>query len=117
MTAGTYQDALDRMTRVSGVRGAVFVNAEDGVVVADAVLRGVRANAVAALAASLMRHAGIVVDAVAAQDLRFLHLQADDGALIAVPAGPDLLIAVVGGPDLNVGLARLEMLRAAEALA
>jgi predicted regulator of Ras-like GTPase activity (Roadblock/LC7/MglB family) len=108
-----YREALDRITRVSGVRGAMFVDAADGVMVAEAVMQGVRGNAVAALAASLARRAGIVIDTVEAQGLRFLHLQGDDGVIAAVPAGPGVLIVVVGSAHLNVGLARLEMLRAA----
>jgi predicted regulator of Ras-like GTPase activity (Roadblock/LC7/MglB family) len=112
-----YRDALDRITRVSGVRGAMFVNADDGIAIAEALMQGVRGNALAALATSLVRRAGIVVDTVEAQGLRFLHLQGDDGVLTAAPAGPGVLVVVVGGAHLNVGLVRLEMLRAAETVA
>ena len=109
-----YRTVLDRLTQVSGVRGAMYVNAEDGVAIADALMPGVRGNALAALAASLARRAGIVVETVGARGTRFLHLQADNGVLVAVPAAHGVLIVVVGGEDMNVGLVRLEMLRAAE---
>ena len=109
-----YRSVLDRLTQVSGVRGAMYVNAEDGVVIADALMPGVRGNALAALAASLTRRAGIVVDTVAAGPMRFLQLQGDDGLLVTVPAADGVLIVVVGGEDMNVGLVRLEMFRAVE---
>lgn len=112
-----YRSALDRLTQVSGVRGVMFVNAEDGVVIADALLPGVRGRALAALSASLARRAGIVVDTVGARGIRFLHLQGAGGVLVAVPASEGVLIVVVGGEDMNVGLVRLEMFRAAEGVA
>jgi predicted regulator of Ras-like GTPase activity (Roadblock/LC7/MglB family) len=49
--------------------------------------------------------------------MRFVQLQADDGVIAVVPAGPGVLIVVIGGADVNVGLVRLEMLRAAETCA
>jgi len=45
----------------------------------------------------------------------FWHLQAEQGALLVVP-GTGLLVVAVAEPDVNIGLVRLELLRAAEAM-
>ena len=52
------QDALDRVTRVPGVRGALVVAAADGLVVAEQLMDGVDGQAVAALAGSLIGRLG-----------------------------------------------------------
>ena len=46
----------------------------------------------------------------------FWHLQCDKGGLLVVPTPSGVLIVAVAEPDVNVGLVRLELLRAAEAV-
>ncbi len=46
-------EALERVTRVAGIRGAMLVAESDGLVVAEALAEGLDGAAVAALAASL----------------------------------------------------------------
>ena len=106
--------ALERITRVGGVRGAMMVSIDDGLIIADASMEDVKGNAVAALAASLAKRFSRVSRAAAAGSPRFLHLQAESGTLIVVLAPSGVLVVTLGGPDMNVGLARLEMLRVAE---
>jgi len=109
--------ALDRINRVHGMRGAMLVSLEDGLVVADSVMEGVKSTAVAALAASLTNRLKKASEAGGSGAPVFLHLQGETGALLAVPASRGLLVAAVGDAEVNIGLARLEMLRVAEATA
>ncbi len=111
-----YRQVLDRVTRVRGVRGAMLVAGEDGLVVAESLMEGVRGNAVAALAASLVKRFRQAAEAAGAGMPDFLHLQGEGGTLLSVPAADGVLVVAVGDADLNVGLVRLEMLRAAEVL-
>src|SRR5205823_6340 len=53
MTAPPYGPALDLVTRVRGVRGAMLVSGDDGIVVAEQLMEGIKGSAVAALASSL----------------------------------------------------------------
>ncbi len=54
MTAApAYGPALDLITRVRGVRGAMLVSGDDGIVVAEQLMEGIKGAAVAALASSL----------------------------------------------------------------
>ena len=103
---------LDRVTRVRGVRGAMLVAAEDGLVVAESLMEDVRGNALAALAAALAGRLGRATAASGIGDAAFVQLEAERGALLLVPAGEGMLLVTIADPTVNVGLARLEMLRA-----
>ncbi len=116
MTTGAgFARILEPVTRVAGVRGAMIVSEDDGLMVEEQLLEGVRSPAVAALAASLARRLARALGAAAAGAPAFWHLQGEDGALLAVPAAGRLLIVAIAAPDVNIGLVRLELLRAAEA--
>jgi len=107
--------SLDRLARVRGVRGAMFVVADDGIVVTQLLMEDVNGKAVAALAASLSRKIGGAARVAGAGAVRFAQLDAAEGTLLVSPAPNDLLVVVLADPQVNVGLCRLEMTRAAEA--
>jgi len=111
-----FRYALDAITRIRGVHGAILVAGEDGLIVAESLMEGIRGNAVAALAASLYQRFRQATETAGVRRPEFLHLQAEQGSLLVVPAPNDVLVVAVAAGDLNVGLARLEMIRAAEAI-
>src|SRR5207247_678679 len=111
-----YGPALDLVTRVRGVRGAMLVSGEDGIVVAEQLMEGIKGGAVAALAASLAARLRRAIDAAGVGPTLFWHLQCDKGGLLVVPTPSGVRIVAVAEPDVNVGLVRLELLRAAEAV-
>jgi predicted regulator of Ras-like GTPase activity (Roadblock/LC7/MglB family) len=109
--------ALDMITRVRGVRGAMLVSAEDGLVVAEQLMEGIKGGAVAALAASLAGRLRRAMEAAGTGASVFWHLQAEQGALLVVPGGDSssgILVVAVTEPDVNIGLVRLELLKVAE---
>ena len=111
--------ALDLITRVRGVRGAMLVSTEDGLVVAEQLMEGLKGGAVAALAASLAGRLQRAMTAAGIGSSVFWHLQGEHGALLVVPGGSaagGILVVAVTEPDVNIGLVRLELLRAAEAV-
>ncbi len=110
-------DSLETVTRVRGVRGAMVVSAEEGLVVAETSMEGIDGSAVAALTAGVVARLTRATEAAGRAAPAFVHLQAEGGALLAVPAGVDLLVVAVTDAEVNVGLARLELRRAAEQLA
>ncbi len=116
MSAGGLAGALDLVTRVRGVRGAMLVSAADGIVVADQLMEGIKGTAVAALAGSLAGRLGRAMSAAGVGDTLFWHLQCSGGALLVVPAASGILVVAVAEPEVNVGLARLELMRAAQAV-
>lgn len=116
MTGGRLEAALDLVTRVRGVQGALLVSADDGLVVAESLMEGIRGNAVAALAASLATRLGKAVGVAGVGHQRFVHLAAERGALLLLPAPDALLLVAITDEGVNVGLARLEMQRAVETL-
>ena len=108
---------LDLVTRVRGVRGAMLVSAEDGLIVAEQLMEGIKGSAVAALAASLAGRLRRAMEAAGIGTSVFWHLQADQGTLLVVPAASGMLVVAVAEADVNIGLVRLELLRAGEAVA
>lgn len=112
-----YGPVLERITRVPGVRGAMLVSVRDGLMVSDQLVEGIRGDAVAALAASLAQRLGRALAAAGAGEPAFWHLHASEGGILAVAAPDDLMVVAVTAPDVNAGLVRLELLRAAEAVA
>src|SRR5256886_120449 len=110
-----YGRVLDLVTRVRGVRGAMLVAGDDGLVVAEQLMEGIKGPAVAALAASLASRLRRALEAAGVGAGQFWHLQAEQGALLVVTAASGVLVVAVAEPDVNVGLVRLELLRAAEA--
>jgi predicted regulator of Ras-like GTPase activity (Roadblock/LC7/MglB family) len=119
VTAPALARALDLITRVRGVRGAMVVSRTDGLVVAEQLMEGIKGSAVAALASSLAGRLQRAMVSAGLGSSQFWHLQCDQGALLVVPAGAEhgLLLVAVTEADVNVGLVRLELLRAAETAA
>lgn len=109
--------SLEMITRVVGVRGAMLVSADEGLVVAESSMEGIDGSAVAALTAGVVSRLSRATEAAGRTPPAFVHLQADGGALLAVPAAGDLLVVAVTDPAVNVGLVRLELRRMAEHLA
>ena len=117
MSASKFETALELLTRVPGVRGAMLVSANDGVVVAEALMDEMKGSAVAALAASLTSRLKRAVEGSGRGVPRFVHLTASGGTLLAAPYGEELLLVAVGERSVNAGLVRIEMFRALELLA
>jgi predicted regulator of Ras-like GTPase activity (Roadblock/LC7/MglB family) len=117
MTAAGFSRALDLVTRVRGVRGAMLVAGDDGLVIAEQLMEGIKGPALAALTASLGTKLRRAMEAAGTGAGQFWHLQAEQGALLVVPAESGVLVVAVADPDVNVGLVRLELLRAAAAVA
>src|SRR5207249_10450097 len=80
-------NALDLITRVRGVRGAMLVSAEDGLIVAEQLMEGIKGGAVAALAASLAGRLRRAMEAAGTGTSVLWHLQAEPGAVLVVPGG------------------------------
>lgn len=111
-----FRGILDTITRVRGVRGAMIVGYQDGLVISDSLMEDVRGNAVAALTSSLTKHVANATSACGAGAPQFLHVQAERGVLLAVVGDAEILVVAIADPSVNVGLVRLELIRAAEAV-
>jgi predicted regulator of Ras-like GTPase activity (Roadblock/LC7/MglB family) len=113
-----YGVLLDRVNRVSGVRGSMVVALEDGLIVEEDLMVGVPGGAVAALVASIFRRARRSVETAEFGHAQFVQVEADDGLLFAAapPAMGDLLLVVIAEGWVNVGMVRLEAAKVVEAL-
>jgi predicted regulator of Ras-like GTPase activity (Roadblock/LC7/MglB family) len=109
--------ALERVTRVPGVRGSLLISATDGLVVAERLMDGIDGRAIAALAANLLQRLGRATVGAGMQIPTFVHLRGKTGSVLAAPGQNDLVLVALAGLDANLGLARVEMLDAVGRLA
>ena len=105
---------LDVLTRQRGVRASMVVSERDGVIVDANVRFGQDGDRIAALAASMYRKARLSARAARLGAVSFLQLDAERGRICAVGGVGDLVIVVVTDPQANVGLIRMELLKALE---
>lgn len=113
--SSAFTSMLEALTRQRGVRAALVASEQDGIVVDSSLQIGQSGDRVAALAASLYRKARLSARAANLGAVSFMQLEAPLGRLYAVGAG-SLVLIVVAHASANVGLIRVEMLRAATEL-
>ncbi len=111
-----FTTVLDALTRHRGVRAGLVVSAGDGITIDSNLQIGQDGNRVAALAASLYRKARKSAQAAGFGATGFMQLEAESGRLCLI-GGDEIVLVVVADRSANVGLIRVEMLRAAESLA
>lgn len=110
-----FATAVQDLTRIPGTRGALIVDVEVGVSVASELADGVKETALAALTGSLFRRTGDACRGTGHGRLRVLQLATTGGHLVVVGAG-SLLVAVLAAPSTQLGLVRVQAVRAAEEL-
>lgn len=111
-----FSGILAGLIRHRGVKGCLVVGERDGLIVDATVQFGVNPQTFAALTASLFRKARRAAQAAGFGDATFVQLDAEQGRVCAVGRG-ELVLVVVAEPRVNLGIVRVDMLKAAEALA
>jgi hypothetical protein len=107
---------LETLIRQRGVRASLIVSEHDGLVVDESLRFGQESERVAALAASMYRKARLSARAARLGAVSFLQLDAEYGRICAAGGRGDLVIVVVADTTANVGLIRIELLKALESL-
>lgn len=113
--ATPFASMLDALTRQRGVTAALVVSERDGIAIDSNLQIGQNGDRVAALAAFLYRKARLSARAAGMGAVSFLQLEAPAGRICAVGGG-ELVLVVVAEASVNVGLIRVELLRAVDAL-
>ncbi len=111
-----FRPMLESLTRQRGVRASLIVSENDGLVVDSSLRFDQDGDRVAALAASMYRKARLSARAARLGAVAFLQLDAERGRVCAVGGRSDLVIVVVADRAANVGLIRVELLKALESL-
>src|SRR5919197_5969887 len=107
---------LESLTRQRGVRASLVVDENDGIVVDSSLQIGQDGDKVAALAASLSRKARLSARAARLGTATFMQLEAERGRIWAA-GRKALVLVVVADPAANIGMIRVEMIKAVGALA
>ena len=95
---------------------SLIVSESDALIVDTALRFGQDRYRVAALSASLYRKARLSAGAAWLGNVAFLQLDADRGCICVAGGRGDLIVVVVADPAANVGLIRVELLKAVESL-
>lgn len=110
-----FRDILGALIRHRGVKGCMVVGEGDGLIVDSTLQIGVNGTTFAALTASLFRKARRAAEAAGFGDAVFLELEAEQGRVCAVGKS-GLVLVIVAESRVNVGLVRVEMLKATAGL-
>jgi|SRR5436190_1330843 len=116
MSTSSFGTVLDSITRQRGVRASLIVSESDGLIIEANVRFGQDGDRIAALAASLYRKARLSAGAAWLGAVAFLQLDAEQGRICVAGGRGDLIIVVVAEPAANVGLIRVELLKAVDQL-
>lgn len=110
-----FQHVLESLMRQRGALATMIVDEHEGMIVDSLLQIGQEGERVAALTASLHRKARQSAGAAGLGAVSFMQLEAARGHICA--AGRDnLVLVVVAAPATNIGLLRVEMLRAVQTL-
>ena len=104
---------ISALTRQRGVSGSLLVDETDGVIIEATLHVGMKGPAFAALAASLYRKARLSAEAAGLGGVTFLRLRATEGHVCAAGKN-DMVLVIVADARANIGLIRMEMLKALE---
>lgn len=111
----SYAPLLAAVTRHRGVMACLLVAEEDGIVVDGTAQVGVDTAAFAALTASLYRKAARAASSAGFGGTSFCDLEAEQGRVLAAGRNGLVLVAVAES-RANLGLLRVELLKASGAL-
>jgi predicted regulator of Ras-like GTPase activity (Roadblock/LC7/MglB family) len=111
-----FASTLQTLVRLRGVSAAMLVDEHEGLII-DAVLQfGQDGERVAAIAASLHRKARLAAEAAGLGTVAFMELEAESGRICLASRGGMVLLAVAAS-SANVGLVRIQLLKAVRGLA
>lgn len=102
-----WEGTLREVTGIMGVRGALIVSADDGLVVAESAMEGLATTDVAAFAAALISRAQRTASAMHTSAPTRVHVTAESGTLFAVAGTDPLWLVAVTDPTVELGRLRL----------
>lgn len=107
MSPERWERLLREVVQLGGVRGAAVVNADDGLVVHEAVMEELSAGDVAALASAVVFRSTAMLRALGEPGTRMVTLAATAGTIVAVQGQHDLWLVAVTAPGAELGRLRL----------
>ena len=113
--SSAFTHILDSFSRQRGVRASLIVSAADGIAIESNLQIGEDGARVSALAASLYRKARLSAEAAGLGGVTFLRLRATEGHVCAAGKN-EMVLVIVADARANIGLIRMEMLKALERL-
>lgn len=107
ITLERWQALLTEVIAIGGVRGAVVISTEDGLVVHEAAMEGVPTGDLAALAAAVINRCAGVLTALDDPIALMVTLATTGGNVVAAHGSGDLWLVAVTEPAAELGRLRL----------
>ncbi len=107
MNREQWEQRLGRITALPGVRGALVVSADDGLVVHEIAVDGLDTADVAALATAVVHRVTALAVASGDTSVRLCTLTATEGTMVAAQGADGLWLVAVAEPDTELGRLRL----------
>lgn len=107
MSTERWSAILAEVTAIAGVRGAVVITGDDGLVVHEAAMDEIATDDVAALAAALVRRAGDLLGTLDNDPVRLCTLTATRGTIVAAQGEQGLWLVALAEPEAELGRLRL----------
>lgn len=107
MSREEWEQRLGRVTALQGVRGALVVSGDDGLVVHEVAVDGVETSDVAALATAVVHRVVDLASAAGDSTVRLCTLAATEGTVVAAQGADGLWLVAVAEPDAELGRLRL----------
>ncbi|HEY4101898.1 MAG TPA: roadblock/LC7 domain-containing protein [Gemmatimonadales bacterium] len=107
MTAAPWDAAMREVTGIPGVRGALVISSDDGLIVAETAMDDLATADVAALAAAIIARAGRATSSVDGSAPTSVQFVAEGGAIFAVAGVVPLWLVAVARPDAELGRLRV----------
>lgn len=104
----TLQEAMMALRKVPGVT-AVGIVRRDGIVVDDLLPHSLDRRQLAAMAAALVGTAEMALTELDHGTFRESVVEAEEGTIISMGAGPEALLVALARADVNLGLALVAM--------
>lgn len=107
MTNDAWVARLAEVTAIAGVRGAVVISAEDGLVVLESAMEGLDTADVAALASAVVRRAEALGIRLGNRSTRLCTLSAERGQVLAAAGRDGMWLVAVADTGTELGRLRL----------
>jgi predicted regulator of Ras-like GTPase activity (Roadblock/LC7/MglB family) len=98
---------MREVTGIPGVRGALVISSDDGLIVAETAMDDLATADVAALAAAIIARAGRATASVDGSTPTSVQFVAEGGAIFAVAGLVPLWLVAVARPDAELGRLRV----------
>ncbi|MBD3249308.1 hypothetical protein GF336_04650 [Candidatus Woesearchaeota archaeon] len=116
MTKGTKQsklkNILEDLDNIGDIKGSIVISV-DGLVISSNIKEGIDTDTLAAMSAAMQGAAETAVSELKQGGLKQVVIESEKGKMVSISAGEDAILIILANKTINLGLALLELSKAA----